>query len=181
MSHDSDTNQRQQHGKQTDDHQTMKNATLDGNKRLFSDALNDHSYARLNMGVKFYVHNVFGLKKKLYCPDFVDLLSESDVFILSETKLDDADSGAINDILLKLGFDVHMKNRAKITSHKSGGILVGIKREIAKYCRIIESRSKACLWFILDKQLFGLDQDVLYGAVYIPPEGTKYADLYRNV
>ena len=33
------------------------------------------------------------------------------------------------------------------------------------------------MWFKLDKSIFGYEKDVLCGAVYIPPEGTKYSEI----
>ena len=35
----------------------------------------------------------------------------------------------------------------------------------------------ACLWFSVDKCVFGYEKDLLCGAVYLPPEGTKYSDM----
>jgi exonuclease III len=139
--------------------------------------LAEHNYACTNSGLKFYVQNVCGLKQKLSHPEFIEMISNVDIFALSETKLDDADYDYVNDKLSPLNFNVYMKNRFKVTSHKSGGILVGIKKDISKQCRIIESETKSCLWFKLDKSLLNLDQDLVCGAVYLPPEGSKYANI----
>ncbi len=58
---------------------------------------------------------------------------------------------------------------------KSGGIAVAVKSKYFKYVREIKSECKLVLWFTISKTLFNSNDDVICGAVYIPPERTKYA------
>ena len=57
--------------------------------------------------LSFLALNVCGLKTKLLCPDFLDFVSQFDVIIFTETKLDDTDKVEIP------GYTVFYKNRSK--------------------------------------------------------------------
>ena len=61
-----------------------------------------------------------------------------------------------------------------LSLHRSGGITRAIFKDKTKLC---PSENPACLWFLISKSIFGYDKDVLCGAVYIPPEGSKYSDV----
>ena len=57
---------------------------------------------------------------------------------------------------------------------KSGGIGVFLKSDIAPYVTYIDSDSDFILWFKLSKQLLKTDQDVVIGAVYVPPSISRF-------
>ena len=51
----------------------------------------DHSYSLIDSCLNIHVLNVCGLKSKLLCPDFLNLISQHDILVFTETKLDDVD------------------------------------------------------------------------------------------
>ena len=73
--------------------------------------------------------------------------------------------------------DFISKFRRQSTLRKSGGIGDFIKHDFAPYLKVINSVCEYVLWFKLSKSLFRFDEDVLFGAVYIPPDNSKY---FRN-
>ena len=75
-----------------------------------------------------------------------------------------------------LGFDCHFKIRVPISSRKSGGISVCVKKTLSTEMCIHRTTSKYVLWFSFNKILHR-DRNVLFGAVYIPPQGSKYSDI----
>ena len=51
---------------------------------------------------------------------------------------------------------------------KSGGIDVFIKRPFSEKVTLIESDSDFVLWFKVEKFVFGIDEDLYFGSVYVP-------------
>ena len=146
------------------------------NSNLF-DVLTDHNYVLSQHSLRWYVLNVCGFKQKIKCPDLQKEIQYNDFVILTETKLDDIDVDNISKKLSDLGYFIFTKNRSHCSTHRSGGILVAIRNTLQNYCKQIESDCTACLWFSVDKCVFGYEKDLLCGAVYLPPEGTKYSDI----
>ena len=113
--------------------------------------------------------NVCGLKTKLLCPEFTDYLNEFDIISCEETKLDNLD---------EIHLDQHQcfqKNRKQKTKSKSGGIAVFIRNDLCKhFTTTIETDCEYVLWFKMSKSLFNADEDVVFGAVYIPPASSSY-------
>ncbi|MES9881290.1 MAG: reverse transcriptase family protein [Sedimenticola sp.] len=115
--------------------------------------------------------NVCGLRTRQVYPEFKSLLAQFDIISMQETKLDDLD---ISTVMLN-DYNILFKNRKTISKYKSGGLAVAIKSKYYKYIREIKTDSKLVLWFAISKQLTCLNDDVLCGAIYIPPERTKYS------
>lgn len=113
--------------------------------------------------------NVCGIKNRLLYPEFRTLINSFDVLCLTETKLDDCDTIECEEFIFKF------KNRHKITNYRSGGIALGYKRYLEKFIRPIESECNFVYWFQVDKAVFNLDKNVIFGVVYIPPVNTRYA------
>ncbi|KAK7499247.1 hypothetical protein BaRGS_00009507 [Batillaria attramentaria] len=118
-------------------------------------------------------------------PEFLELVKAYDIVCLSETKLCDVD-----EIYLP-GYVGFFRNRGKYR-RRSGGIFV--KEHIADYISVFENRSmissvnEKMKYYsftdvslpenILSMKLEGLvfKEAVTVGAVYIPPEGSTYAN-----
>ena len=66
-----------------------------------------------------------------------------------------------------------MKNRQKI-GRKSGGIILGYKDPLENYIEPLETESSYIIWFKVSSKLFNLNDDLIFGIVYIPPEGSSY-------
>ncbi|CAG2232459.1 PLG [Mytilus edulis] len=100
-------------------------------------------------------------------PEFVELIHKYDFICLSESKTDDFD---VIDIP---GYKFIMQNRKK-TKVKSGGIAFGYKEKYEKQVHLIETESKLVLWLKISSEIFGTEEDVLIGCIYIPPENSIY-------
>ena len=61
--------------------------------------------------------NVCGLKSKLLCPEFVDLLNQYEIIGIQESKLDDVDHIVVD------GYQVFSHNRKVLSRYRSGGLL----------------------------------------------------------
>ena len=107
--------------------------------------------------------NVCGINRRLQYPDFLELVNKFNILCFVETKTDDVDEIEIP------GFTVKMKNRFKFRKIKSGGIILAVRNNLTNYIFEIESESKYVFWFKADKRLFRLNQDIVFGIVYIPP------------
>ena len=66
------------------------------------------------------------------------------------------------------------KKKKKKNSRKSGGISVYFKEYFSKHISEIETESDYVLWIELSKELFKLDENIILGAVYIPPECSNF-------
>ncbi len=137
----------------------------------------DSDNSVLFSSVKFMSLNVCGVKSKLRNPEFLDMLEKHDVAVLQESKTDDVDLDLLENEFTNIGYKIHLKNRFKMSTHRSGGILVAVKTELAKHVHFYASESKECLWFRISKCVLNSDKDLLVGAIYIPPEGTRYANI----
>ncbi|CAG2251894.1 unnamed protein product [Mytilus edulis] len=94
-----------------------------------------------------------------------------------ETKTDDVD------IIDLPGYEFRMKNRKKVSRNRSGGITLGYKLEHANKIKILTTDSQFVLWFKVSSDLLDIDDDIVFGIVYIPPEYTNYSsqDAYSQL
>ena len=121
--------------------------------------------------------NVCGLKSKLIVPEFCDFLKCHDVNILCETKCDDLDIGMLEDCLNRLGFVLFLKNRESCSKHRSGGVLVAIKKQLAKLFTSVDYVHNFMLVLKGFSALLGLNKNSIIVAVYIPPMGANSPQL----
>ena len=70
---------------------------------------------------------------------------------------------------------MHMKNRKIVAKNRSGGIILGYRQEIASKVKPLHTNSKNVFWSKVSSDLVNLDQDVIFGIFYIPPENTVYS------
>ena len=142
-----------------------------------SVASNDSRSKRSTL--RIYYVNVCGLKSKLHCPDFIDVLNEYDIVCFAETKTDRADIPII-DIP---GFICYIKNRTDLTIRRSGGIAIYVKQELSPFVHLIDSPCLAVLWMSCNGSVLNLQQNILIGAIYIPPESSKYSspDIFLQI
>ena len=125
-------------------------------------------YSAFTEQLKIGTLNVCGLKRRLNYPEFQDLIKQFDIFCVSESKL-----GKYDDITLE-GYTFLSQYRKQHFIRKSGGIGVFLKSDIAPYVTYIDSDSDFILWFKLSKQILKTDQDVVIGAVYVPPSVSRF-------
>ena len=121
--------------------------------------------------------NVCGLKSKLRCPEFTSLINDHDIVCVQESKLDDIDQIEITD------YTVFTNNRKRITRYRSGGIALIIRNKLLPYIKVLQNESKLVSWFLISKDLTMNNEDLYCGAIYIPPNRSKYAheDPYLEI
>ena len=85
----------------------------------------------------------------------------------NETKLDEYEVQIANVINLP------PLNR-KGAKGRSGRIFVFVKNYIFENVEVLKSSSEIALWFIVKNIVF---YPILFGAIYIPPESSKYSDI----
>ena len=88
---------------------------------------------------------------------------------LSETKTADLDNIELD------GYHFKMKNRGKFLHRKSGGLVLGYKKELASKIKVFSTDSKVVFWFKVSRDIFNLVEDVIFLIVYVPPENTRYS------
>jgi hypothetical protein len=57
---------------------------------------------------------------------------------------------------------------------RSGRIFVFVKNYIFENVEVLKSSSEIALWFVVKNIVF---DPILFGAIYIPPESSKYSDI----
>ncbi|CAG2212887.1 unnamed protein product [Mytilus edulis] len=119
--------------------------------------------------LKFSFLNICGLKSKSLASEFSDLVINNDISIFVETKTDKLDI-----ISLPNGYSCFSKHRSKF-KRKSGGIVIIYKSELEKFLTFPKTKSEFLQWIQFSKDL--LNDNVLMGCVYIPPEGSKYSSV----
>jgi hypothetical protein len=55
--------------------------------------------------------------------------------------------------------------------------MLAFKKKIVKYINPLNTESSVVFWFKISKELLGLDEDVIFGIVYIPPKYTVYSSI----
>ena len=116
--------------------------------------------------IKISTINVGGLQSKLKFPDFTEYINEYDLICITETHLDIFDNYNINN------YSVYNKVRNNC-KRKSGGISLIFKSSLKNLITIKETNSEFVLWFTLKG--VATESDILFGCVYLPPEGSPYA------
>ena len=109
-----------------------------------------------------------GLKRRSLYPEFNELVTKHDIFCVVETKLD------IYDTIFCPGYDFYSNPRKQVVLRKSGGIGIYIKNSISEHVTLMESLSDYVSWLRISKNLSNVEQDIIIGVLYIPPQSSKY-------
>ena len=112
-------------------------------------------------------------------PEFSSLITEYDLFLVTETKLDSTDFVCID------GYTFKSKPRLQKYIRKSGGIGIFVKNKLNKYVQVLETESEYILWIKLEKNYTKLDQHIIFGIVYVPPTRSRFLnedefELFQN-
>ena len=126
--------------------------------------------------------NVCGLISKFKYDVFVEKLSQNKIVCLSEIKADSVDCITIQNFASEHDFVPFCKPRKKAL-RKSGGLCTLISNDIVKYVKEVHTDLETIQWFCFDKELFGMDKDLLLGNVYLPPPNSPYAgeDMFADI
>ena len=91
-----------------------------------------------------------------------------DIFCVNETKIDKYDTIHLD------GYTFISQCRRQNFFRKSGGIGVFVKNYLSPYVSLVESDSDYILWVKLNKKFTQIDQDIIFGAVYLPPSDSRF-------
>ncbi len=114
--------------------------------------------------------NTHGLRHKIDCPDFVNILNDYDICILTETWMTEK-------IKIDNFYVEHIKAK-KIPSKKgrfSGGLYILIKENIKEHVKILDLPNKYGKWLKIGKDMLKLDKHLYIGGIYLPPQDSTYA------
>ena len=90
------------------------------------------------------------------------------IFCVNETKIDKYDTIHLD------GYTFISQCRRQKFFRKSGGIGVFVKNYLSPYVSLVESDSDYILWVKLNKKFTQIDQDIIFGAVYLPPSDSRF-------
>ena len=110
-----------------------------------------------------------GLVSKLLNPDFLNFIESYGILIFQETKTDQYDN-----LLLPNGYSFKAKHRQKC-DRKSGGIIIVYKDSLGKFLQFYDSESDFVQWVKVGNDYLNLENDLILGCIYIPPENSKYS------
>ena len=118
-----------------------------------------------------FIHwNVNGLMSKLFDNEFLSFISSFHFVCFVETFVSAVKADAFP------GFTVFCQPAVKLSvvGRPSGGIVCLIRNELVTFVRQIKVDVGNVLLFVISKEVFGVEKDVLYVCAYVPPEGSRY-------
>ena len=124
--------------------------------------------------LKIGCHNVEGLSKKLCEDDYVDFIHKHDIFCLQETFTHDN----FDFSLLFNEYEHFHKPGVKLKEkgRRSGGIVVLIKKTIAKYVEPIDCEAENMICVKVDGRILQTDGDAIMIFTYIHPCQSPFYD-----
>ena len=139
------------------------------------DDVDTGTYSTDKRRIFSFLHwNVNGLAGKLGDQEFIQYVSSFSFICLTETFLDNFTSGVFFD------YAVFCKPAVKLTSQgrRSGGVLCLVRKELLPFVKEIKCNYGNCLCFVINRNLLGLDKDVVYMCAYVPPENSSYYNTF---
>ena len=123
-----------------------------------------------NISNKFVIGslNTCGLKRRTEYPEFQSLIDRYDILCISESKLDN------DDVISCPGYVFYNQPRSQPYTRKSGGIGFFVRQHLSASVDVIGSNSDYVAWIQISKKTHELDKDILIGAVYVPPQQSKF-------
>ena len=106
---------------------------------------------------------------KCFSDDITEIIKSHDIFIIVESWL------GKNDNCPKINGFMNYRNERKRkckARRDSGGMLIYYRQDIGKGVQKVESTLKDAIWLKLDKSYFGLNKDLYFCTVYIPPRNS---------
>ena len=130
-----------------------------------------------NIHGAYYLTNNFKINK-LLDPTFLNTLNSHDILCLQETHCGQSDN--LKDHITHFDGIPHCR---KISSNNKyyGGMLLFIRKTIRKGIKIITTGDPDILGARMDKEFFGMDEDVILWFAYAPPLTSPYTKSRENV
>lgn len=121
-----------------------------------------------NLSIQILSINVGGLQRRLQGPDFEDFIQNYSLICIQETHFDGFDSINIE------GFTALPLMIRKRARNRSGGIAILVKDNMLDKVKILKNSGENFYWFTL---LNCFAVNILFCAVYIPPECSAYSEI----
>ena len=117
-------------------------------------------------------HNVEHLAVKIREPDYLKFIDSFDIFCFLEsfTVANFDFSIHFNDYDVYHSPAIKLSNRGRV----SGGVVVVMKKYLAKFVKQVECSFDHMLHFTFSKHLFGTEKDILCSFIYVPPYSSPY-------
>ena len=109
--------------------------------------------------------NVCGLKSRINCPEFIQLIEQYSILCVSETKLD------IYDLIEIPNYTFYSKPRSEQVKRKSGGLGFFVHNSLISRINILESNCDYIFWLKYEDTC---NTEYVIGALYVPPEQSRY-------
>ena len=131
-----------------------------------------------HLQLKLGYFNINGLVgETTFNPDFLEIIKEYDIIILTETWHKDAE--CIKKIKGNFPKDYKFIENARKKKHKkskrnSGGILVCYKKCLHKSIITLDKTSENMIWLKLKKEYLNTDKNIIIGGIYNSPINSTY-------
>jgi len=119
---------------------------------------------------------VNGLSRKLADPDFIDIITDYDIILLTETWISKNTNLNLN---INNYTCIHLYGNKSPNVKKgrySGGISIYYKNQLKNDLEIVEQNQCGIVWLKLKSNLFDHNEDVYFCTVYIPPNNSTVLD-----
>ena len=104
-------------------------------------------------------------------PEFLETINQYDILCISETHIDCHDLVDIPDyIFISLP-------KSKDYRRKSGGIGIYVRTCLSKFVTFHKSSNEYVLWVTIDKAITSLPEQLMIGAIYVPPENSRFFNI----
>jgi len=110
-------------------------------------------------------------------PDFFSFLHRFSLICLTETFVHHFDNtNYLNEYQCFTAPAKRLASRGRL----SGGVICFIHKSYSNYCENIQHSYDNILAFRIQKELFGMERDILVVGVYIPPRNSSYYESVDN-
>ena len=145
------------------------------NKQTFS--YNFSKISSWNIHGAYYLINNYRINK-LEDPDFINVIDKHDILCLQETHCSQNDSPHTH--LTKFDGIPHCRKASANNKHY-GGMMLLVRKTIRAGVKVVSTSDPEILGVKMDRNFFGLKEDIHIWFTYAPPITSPYARSRKNV
>ena len=119
--------------------------------------------------------NTCGIRSRIEIPEFLETCKLHDILCFSETKLDNTLNDLVYETFSNIGFHVFLKHRKSMARHKSGGLMIAVKKSLLRHVTYKENENQLSQWIEINSAATRLNENIVLGNIYIPPKQSKYS------
>ena len=129
-------------------------------------------YNKKNLKISIWNINGYTCKvfNKFTDPDFIEKISQNDIFCLQETHCDLENCLNLPDF----SRPVHLIRSKTKNGKRYGGLSVYIRNKIRKGVNFLEHSTNDFIWIKLEKSFFGFPDNIFICFIYDPPENSSF-------